>query len=74
MMMPFVDGRDLVIHLRTLNPSLKIIAFSGLATDSIQKEVMALGANAFLHKPVETNRLLSVLHELLETEANDQDR
>jgi PAS domain S-box-containing protein len=74
MMMPFVDGRDLVIHLRALNPSLKIIAFSGLATDSIQEEVLALGANAFLHKPVEVNRLMSVLHDLLETEVIDQDR
>jgi PAS domain S-box-containing protein len=68
MMMPFVDGRDLVIHLRALNPSLKIIAFSGLATDSVRDEVMALGANVFLPKPVEADQLISVLHDLLEPE------
>jgi two-component system, cell cycle sensor histidine kinase and response regulator CckA len=68
MMMPFVDGRDLIAQLRAMNPFLKIIAFSGLATDSARDEVLAMGANAFLTKPVESVQLISALHELLELE------
>jgi two-component system, cell cycle sensor histidine kinase and response regulator CckA len=68
LMMPFMDGRDLIQQLRALSSSVKIVAFSGLATDSKRDEVMAAGANAFLSKPVEAEELLTVLKDLLNSE------
>jgi PAS domain S-box-containing protein len=65
MMMPFMDGREFITQLRALDPLLKIVAFSGLATESKKEEAASAGANAFLNKPMEVAQLLTVLRDLL---------
>ncbi len=68
LVMPFIDGKDFIIQLRALDPFLKIIAISGLATQSQTDKIMVKGANVFLRKPLEIEQLMSALRDLLESE------
>jgi DNA-binding NtrC family response regulator len=64
-MMPFTDGRQLIMPLNGQNPKLPIIAMSGLATEESQRETLARGACAFLSKPFTADQLLGVLSNAL---------
>jgi two-component system, cell cycle sensor histidine kinase and response regulator CckA len=61
MMMPELGGEGAIKTLKLLNPQVKIIATSGIATN--QGVAKAAGAEAvFLSKPFTVDDLLSVLH------------
>jgi two-component system, cell cycle sensor histidine kinase and response regulator CckA len=61
MMMPELGGEGAIKALKLLNPQVKIIATSGIATN--QGAAKAAGAEAvFLSKPFTVDDLLSVLH------------
>jgi PAS domain S-box-containing protein len=62
-MMPKMDGITAVRRLRKINPQVKIIAISGLASN--REPVLAAGANLFLAKPYATEDLLSHLYDLM---------
>jgi PAS domain S-box-containing protein len=69
LMMPEMDGVDLVRALRKLHPRLKIIASSGMGTEkegSLRaEELAALSVKSFLAKPYTVDKLLAALHGLL---------
>lgn len=60
-MMPGIDGRALTRHLRTdpVTKDLPIVICSGLADDPSQWQAWAAGANSFVPKPFDIDRLLS---------------
>ncbi|HEY9664707.1 MAG TPA: response regulator, partial [Allocoleopsis sp.] len=62
-MMPNMSGFVLIQRLRAINPTVKIIAMSGLPTN--QEPALAAGATNFLSKPFALNTLLETLHALL---------
>ncbi len=62
MMMPNMDGISAVRHLRQINPTVKIIAISGLTSN--REAVLAAGANVFLSKPYIVEELLRHFHVL----------
>lgn len=64
-MMPFGDGRQLITLLFAQDPSLPIVAMSGLATKDFRSETLKRGARAFLAKPFNSEQLLTVLSEVL---------
>lgn len=65
MMMPQMDGSDLVRQLQKINPLVKIIAVSG-AMSNVQVEVATgTSINAFLSKPYTIAELLKTLHSVL---------
>lgn len=65
MAMPVMDGANLIIALKTLNPDLKIIVSSGLASErNVQKAVDA-GVKHFIPKPYTAQALLRELHAVL---------
>jgi PAS domain S-box-containing protein len=66
MMMPFMDGPATIRALRRLNPSLKIIASSGLTTNEQSSELANLKVNAFLAKPYTAEKLLTTLAQVLQ--------
>jgi PAS domain S-box-containing protein len=68
MVMPFVDGNDFIVQLRAIDPFLKIIAISGLATHSQKNTIMTTGANVFLRKPLEIEQLMIALRDLMDSE------
>lgn len=65
MMMPFMDGPATIRALKKLDPSVKIIAASGLAANEKIAEAANLGVQTFLSKPYTAERLLVALAELL---------
>lgn len=64
--MPGMSGEELIGLMRSLKPDLKVIAISGYvevaATGATHAEVIA---DAFLPKPFDVSKLLSVIHEVL---------
>ncbi|MCI0536220.1 MAG: response regulator [Verrucomicrobiales bacterium] len=71
MMMPFMDGPALIRALRRVDPKAKIIAATGLATDSKMVEAKVLGVNGFIAKPYTAEKLLTMLHEVLSLETEE---
>ena len=66
-MMPFGDGRQFITLLCEQDPTLPIIAMSGLVTEEFQRETMKRGARAFLRKPFNAEQLLNVLSSALKS-------
>ncbi len=64
-MMPGMDGAELVRMLRILNPTLKIIVVSGSDEESHRKDFAEKGVPDLLSKPCEAQLLLKTIHALL---------
>ena len=65
--MPSVDGIELLLSLRKVNPELRLIAMSGGNTghaDTYLKMADNLGANIILNKPFKLSDLLEQIQEL----------
>ena len=65
LMMPLMDGVNLIRALKKMNPSIKVISTTGQAEESRRAELKTLGVNIFLPKPFATEKLLTALHELI---------
>ncbi|MEP6671309.1 MAG: PAS domain S-box protein [Chthoniobacter sp.] len=65
MMMPVMDGAATIRALSRLNPEVKIIAASGLATKGAEAEAAGAGTKIFLPKPYTASSLLVALRDLL---------
>jgi PAS domain S-box-containing protein len=61
-MMPNLDGISAMRSLKRLNPAVKVIAVSGLA--STQEAMLAAGATVFLSKPYPLEKLLRTVSEM----------
>lgn len=61
-MMPAMSGISLIQRLRAINPTVKIIAMSGLSAH--REPAFDAGANAFLPKPFTLEHLLDTLRSL----------
>lgn len=71
LIMPEEDGLKVVITLRELKPSIKIIAISGggkVGPGSYLSLAKALGADAIFSKPFSINDLVSKIEYLLDYE------
>ncbi len=64
-MMPLMDGHDLIRALRRLNPRTRIIASTGHYDERSRDELHSRGVESILSKPYNTARLLSAIHEML---------
>jgi PAS domain S-box-containing protein len=65
LMMPIMDGLALIRALRQLDPQVKVIAVSGLASQDKFDEAKNLNVQAFLTKPFTAEQLLTSLHRAL---------
>jgi two-component system, cell cycle sensor histidine kinase and response regulator CckA len=65
MMMPTMDGLTTIHTLQKINPQLKIIAISGLASSDKVSAAMGTGIQAFLSKPFTAEELLKTLSGVL---------
>lgn len=65
MMMPYLDGIATIRALQRLNPTVKIIATSGLSSDGKAGEAIACGAKSFLPKPYTAEKLLEMLADVI---------
>lgn len=62
-MMPSIDGLSLIPLLRQFNPSVYVVAMSGLNSTEAALQAERLGCQGFLPKPFTTRELLQILHE-----------
>jgi two-component system cell cycle sensor histidine kinase/response regulator CckA len=65
MMMPEMDGLRTLRTLRQIQPTVRVIATSGLATSERIAEVLQNGVDAFIHKPYAEEQLLRTLADVL---------
>ena len=67
MKLPRVDGLDVLREIRSMvaAKSAAIVMFSTVGTIETVTRAMRLGANDFAVKPVDTNRLQNVIHDLV---------
>jgi len=68
MMMPHMDGAATIRTIRRLEPTVKMIATSGLPSNGYVAEARGLGALAFLAKPYGTDLLVRTVGEALKEE------
>lgn len=64
-MMPVMNGVALVRTLRVINPTLKILAASGLGEAAHGRELAEYGVTEVLHKPYSGETLLEVVQRQL---------
>ncbi len=65
MMMPHMDGPTTILTLQKINPQIKIIAVSGLASSDQLPRGAVTGIKTFLSKPYTTQELLKTLDRVL---------
>jgi two-component system, cell cycle sensor histidine kinase and response regulator CckA len=65
MLMPHMDGPSTIRVLKRIDPSVKIIAASGLMDCEKVKGLTGLDQLAFLVKPYTTEKLLTLMHRVL---------
>ncbi|MDF5727473.1 MAG: response regulator [Rhizonema sp. PD38] len=61
MLMPSMDGLTTIRTLQKINPAVKIIAISGLASSDKVNEATGIGVKAFLPKPFTAKQLLQTI-------------
>lgn len=66
MMMPLMDGRSTIRALQKINPHVKVIASSGLASTLQTPEAARSGIKDCLTKPYTAQELLTLIHQVLQ--------
>ncbi|MGO8837621.1 MAG: PAS domain S-box protein [Limisphaerales bacterium] len=67
MVMPVMDGPATVVALKAINPKIKIIGSSGLASEDGMAKAKDAGLRHFIPKPYTAETMLKTLHEVLRT-------
>jgi DNA-binding response OmpR family regulator len=63
--MPLMDGKELIINLRAIKPDIRIIVVSGFSDEAVNKDILKI--DDFLKKPFEINQLLSKVRRVLDS-------
>lgn len=63
--MPRMDGLTTIRTMQKINPNVRIIAISGLATSENVNAAYDLGVKAFLSKPYTANQLLKIISTVI---------
>jgi PAS domain S-box-containing protein len=62
--MPLVEGNDLIRILKNINPEIRILAISGFSDSAIREDG---SVDAFVKKPFEQTELLSTIRRILDS-------
>lgn len=66
MVMPDINGDKVFLHMREINPTVKILLSTGYAEDESIEELIATGNARFIQKPFTIDTITPVLKEMLE--------
>jgi DNA-binding response OmpR family regulator len=59
--LPDIEGAEVLRRIASFNRRLPVIILTGHGTDEDERQCKTIGAAAFLHKPVDLNRLVRLL-------------
>ena len=62
--MPGIDGIEVLRKMKKDHPKVPVVILTGHGTDKDKKEVLRLGASAYLQKPVDVDQLVGTLHKV----------
>jgi len=65
MAMPIMDGAALIVALRAINPEVRIIGSSGMASNGGIARALGAGVEEFVHKPYTAEALLTTIARAL---------
>ncbi len=71
LMMPGIDGLELIKKIRQVAPDLKIIMMTGYATMQTALLAMREGAQKYISKPFTRDELLNAVNKVLHPEQNN---
>jgi DNA-binding NarL/FixJ family response regulator len=63
--MPIMDGTTTIAVLKNINPDVRIVTSSGLASEGGMTRARNAGARCFIPKPYTAETMLNTLHEVL---------
>jgi signal transduction histidine kinase/CheY-like chemotaxis protein len=66
MAMPIMDGPTMIIALKTINPKVRIIGSSGLASNGENSQIPGLKLEYFIPKPYTAEAMLKALRNILD--------
>lgn len=67
--LPTMNGLDVLVEVRRVHPTAKVIIVTGYASPQLEQEAMAKGAYAFFAKGSEIGGLLGAIQEALDEDA-----
>ncbi|MGH2757676.1 MAG: ATP-binding response regulator [Actinomycetota bacterium] len=62
--MPVMDGLEAIPAIRRAAPDAKILVLSGFTSDQMEREALAVGADAYLEKGVPPHEIVALLQKL----------
>lgn len=62
--LPDIYGTEVLTGIKQVNPSVPVIILTGHGTEQDRKKCEALGAYLFIHKPLEIDRLMTILEQV----------
>ena len=65
MIMPEMDGKEVYLYLKGVNPNILSILSSGYSKNKNVQEILDLGANGFIQKPFSRAELLQKIANIL---------
>lgn len=63
-MMPGIDGFDILKRVKSINSETKVILFTGFYTEEIGQKAKLMGADKLFRKPVQTEQLIDLINLL----------
>ncbi len=72
--MPVMNGRDTLLAVRKVLPTVPALISSGFSDDEILEEMAGIAVNGMIHKPYRQAQLLAALESALEADDDGEGR
>jgi two-component system, OmpR family, response regulator len=64
--LPDLYGTEVLKRMKTSRPEIEVIILTGHGTEMDREQCMAVGAHAFMNKPLDIDRLMGIMDRLEE--------
>jgi len=67
--LPDIYGTEVLVRIKKIRPDIPVIILTGHGSEKDRQQCMKQGAYAFIHKPLNIEKLLAILNEIREKSA-----